>query len=73
MPALLLIIIPKKKSPNRVRMTVGGNLLEYPFELTTRTVNMVLSKILWNSVISTKGACFASADIKTMYLKTRLD
>jgi hypothetical protein len=30
-------------------------------------------KILWNSVISTKDARFAGADIKNMYLKTPLD
>jgi hypothetical protein len=34
---------------------------------------MVSSKILWNSVISTKDACFAGADIKHMYLKTPLN
>ena len=54
-------------------MTVGGNLIDYPFELTTRTADMVSSKILWNSVISTDGARFASADIKNMYLETPLD
>jgi hypothetical protein len=54
-------------------MTVGGNLIDYPFELTMRTVDMVSSKILWNSVISTKDARFAGADIKNMYLETPLD
>jgi hypothetical protein len=34
---------------------------------------MVSSKILWNSVISTKNARFAGADIKNMYLETPLD
>jgi hypothetical protein len=34
---------------------------------------MVLSKLLWNSTISTKGARFAGADIKNMYLETPLD
>ena len=48
---------------NHVCMTAGGNLIDYPFELTTQTANMVSSKILWNSFISTKDACFASADI----------
>jgi hypothetical protein len=38
-----------------------------------RTADMVSSKILWNSVISTKDARFAGADIKNMYLKTPLD
>jgi hypothetical protein len=64
---------PQKDDPNRVRITVGGNLINYQFELTTRTTDMVSSKILWNSTISTKGARFAGADIKNMYLKTPLD
>jgi hypothetical protein len=34
---------------------------------------MVSSKILWNSVISTKDARFAGTDIKNMYLETPLD
>ncbi len=33
---------------------------------------MVSSKVLWNSVISTKDARFAGADIKNMYLETPL-
>jgi hypothetical protein len=64
---------PQKEGPNRVRITVGGNLIDYLFELTTRTADMVSSKILWNSVISTKDARFAGANIKSMYLETALD
>jgi hypothetical protein len=64
---------PQKEEPNRVCIAVGGNLIDYPFELTTRTADMVSSKTLWNSVISTKDACFAGADIKNMYLETPLD
>ncbi len=52
---------------------MGGNLINYPFELTTCTTDMVSSKILWNSTISTKGARFAGAKIKNMYLETPLD
>jgi hypothetical protein len=52
---------------------VGGNLINYPFKLTMHTTNMSSSKILWNSTISTPGACFAGADIKNMYLETPLD
>jgi hypothetical protein len=44
---------PQKEDPHRVRITVGGNLIKYPFELTTRTADMLSSKIMWNSVIST--------------------
>jgi hypothetical protein len=64
---------PQKEDPNCVHIIVGGNLIDYLFELTTRTANMVSSKILWNSDISTKGACFAGADIENMYLETTLD
>jgi hypothetical protein len=64
---------PQKKDPNHLRITVGGNLISYPFELTTQTTNMVLSKLLWNSTISTPGAQFDGADIKNMYLKMPLD
>jgi hypothetical protein len=64
---------PQKEDPNYVRITVGGNLINYPFELTTQTTDMVLSKLLWNSTISTPGARFGGADIKNMYLKTPLD
>ena len=37
---------PQKKYPNRVRITVGGNLIEYPYELTTHTADLTTSKIL---------------------------
>ena len=64
---------PQKEDPNHARLTVGGNLIDYPFELTTRTADMLSAKILWNSVISTVGARFACCDIKNMYLNTPLD
>jgi hypothetical protein len=37
---------------------VGGNLIDYPGEVATRTVDLTLAKILWNSVLSTPGAKF---------------
>ena len=30
----------QKSDPNRVRITAGGNLIDYPFELTTRTADL---------------------------------
>lgn len=64
---------PQKQDPNRVRITVGGNLISYPGELTTRTADLVTSKILWNSVISTEGARYVTADLKLFYLTAPLD
>ena len=44
---------PQKDAPNQVRITVGRNLFNYPYKLTTCTADMVSAKIMWNSVIST--------------------
>ena len=54
-------------------MTAGGNLIDYPFELTTKTADITTAKILWNSVISTEGARYMCVDIKNFYLGTPLD
>ena len=35
---------PQKADPNRVRITAGGNLINYPYELTTRTADLTTSK-----------------------------
>jgi hypothetical protein len=64
---------PQKDDPNHVRITVGGNLINYPFELTMCTTDMVSSKLLWNSTISMPEARFAGANIKNMYLEAPLE
>ena len=46
---------PQQEDPNRVRITAGGNLIQYPSELTTIPADMCTSNIMWNSTISTKG------------------
>ncbi len=49
---------PQKPDPNRVRITVGGNITKYPYEVTTQTVDLVTAKILGNSAVSTlKNTC----------------
>ena len=63
---------PQKTDPNRVRITVGRNLIYYPYELTTLTADLTTSKGIWNSVISTPGAKYACADVKNFYLMTPL-
>ena len=35
----------QNEDPNRVHITVGGNLIDYPYELTTRTVDFTTSKV----------------------------
>jgi len=64
---------PQKEDPNRVRITAGGNLIDYPGDVTTRTADLVTSKILWNSVLSTEGAKYMTMDISNFYLSAPLD
>ena len=64
---------PQKTDPNRVCITVGGNLIDYPYELTTSTADITTSKVMRNSVISKLGAKYVCADVKNVYLMTPLD
>ena len=65
---IVVDVRPQKPDPNRVWLTIGGNLLNVPGDLSTPAADMVMIKILWNSVLSTDGAKFATIDIKDMYL-----
>ena len=64
---------PQKKIPNRVCITAGGNLIAHPDELTTRTADITCSKILWNSVLSTKDTKYSTLGIANFYLGTPLE
>ena len=62
----------KINEPNRCRITVGGDRINYPYEVATPTADLLTVKLLLNSVISTEGAKFCSVDIKNFYLCTPL-
>jgi hypothetical protein len=64
---------PEKEDPHRVRITVGGDRINYPHDVGTPTADMLLVKLLFNSVISTKGAKFMSLDISNFYLETPME
>ena len=70
---MVVYYLPQKPDPNLVHITAGGNLIKYPGELTTRTVDLTTSKIFWNSVLSTQDAKYMCIDIKNFYLGTPLD
>eukprot|EP01082_Thalassiosira_pseudonana_P012372 g11214.t1 g11214 contig5:382941-386300(-) len=61
---------PGKSEPNRTRLTMGGDRINYPGEVGTPTADLLLVKILFNSIISTHGARCMTADIKNFYLNT---
>ena len=44
---------PKKEDPYRICLTVGGNRINFPGDCGTPTADMLTTKLLLNSVIST--------------------
>ena len=63
---------PEKAKSNRTRFTVGGDRINYPGEVATPTADMLVAKLLFNSVVSTDGAKFMTLDISNFYLMTPL-
>ena len=61
-----------KSETHRTRLTVGGNLLNFPGMLSTPTATVTTMKCLFNSVISTPGAKCLIADVKNFYLNNDL-
>ena len=54
-------------------LTVGGNLILYPSDYGTPTVDLLTVKLLLNSVISSPGAKFLTINIKNFYLNTPME
>ena len=65
-------IRPEKAEQERTRFTVGGDRINYPGDVATPTAEMLVAKMLFNSVVSTKGAKFMTMDISNFYLMTPL-
>ncbi len=63
---------PEKAEPNQMHFTVGGDRINYPGKVATPTTEMLVAKMLFNSVISTKGARFMTMNISNFYLMTPL-
>eukprot|EP00804_Cyclotella_cryptica_P021900 CCRYP_000853-RA/>CCRYP_000853-RA protein AED:0.34 eAED:0.38 QI:0/0/0/1/0/0/5/0/390 len=64
---------PKKEDPHQIRLTVGGNRINFPGDCGTPTADMITVKILLNRVISTKNSKFMTIDIKDFYLNTPME
>jgi hypothetical protein len=61
---------PHKTETTHVRLTVGGNLINYPGKVSTPTSDISTINILLNSVISAHDARFAVFDCTNFYLGT---
>jgi hypothetical protein len=63
---------PHKKEKELVRLTVGGDRLDYSGDVATSTADITTFKILINSTLSTEDAAILMMDIKNCYLGTLL-
>jgi hypothetical protein len=61
---------PQKAEQERTRLTVGGNLIDYPGSTSTPTSDLTTFKCLANAVISDKDSRMCLADVKNFYLNT---
>ena len=63
---------PLKKEKHSVRLTIGGDKLEYVFDTAASAESLIETKLLVNSVVSDshKNSRFLTLNIKDFYLQT---
>ena len=62
----------EKSDKNRTRFVVGGDRINYPGEVATPTADMLVEKLLFSSVVSTRKSKFMTMEISIFYLMTPL-
>jgi hypothetical protein len=55
-----------------MRFTVRGDRINYPGKVATLIARMLVAKMLFNIVISTRRARFMTMDVSNFYLMTPL-
>jgi hypothetical protein len=68
----VVAIRTEKAEQKRVRITVGGDRLDYPGETSTDTASLDTTKLLINSVLSTPGTRMGAIDISNFYIHNNL-
>ena len=72
-PRTVVAYRPEKiDNPYRTRITAGGDQLDYDGKTSTNSASMTTIKIHQNSVLSTAGARYTTADARNMYLASML-
>ena len=61
-------IRPQKAETHCTRLIVGGDLINFPGDVTTPTADLITAKLIFNIVLSTKNAKFMCADISNLYI-----
>ena len=60
------------EEPNRTKFVAGGDRINCPGDVAMPTADMLVAKILFNSIISTQGARFMTLNISIFYVMTPL-
>ena len=63
---------PLKQEAHCCQLVVGGNKLPYASDSVAPAANLIESKILSNSIVSTMGAKFMTIDISNFFLSSRM-
>ncbi len=64
---------PQKDDLYQIHITAGGNLINYPGELTAHTADITTSKLHWNSILSTQQVKYMCLDLKNFYFSAPLN
>jgi hypothetical protein len=64
---------PQKDDPLHIRITAGGNLMNYDGNSSVRTADLDTAKLHWTIVISMENARYMCLDIKNFYLTAALE
>jgi hypothetical protein len=59
---------PQKEEPNHTQLTVGGNLIDYPGDVSTPMADTTTAKMVINSTISTPNAKYMCGNVKNFFL-----
>ena len=63
----------QKTETHRTRLTAGGNLVDYPGEVSTPTSNLTTMKPHLNSSISYLKSIYMRMDVKDFHLNKHMD
>jgi hypothetical protein len=70
---LVSSIRPTKATTHRVRVTVGGDKLDFPGLTATQCASLTTTKCLLNSTVATPNAKFMVLDVKNFYYGTPME
>jgi hypothetical protein len=64
---------PQKDDPHRIRITAGGNLINYDGNASVCTADLDTAKLHWTSAVSIANVSYMCIDINYFYLTTALE